>query len=71
MSTALKPNIIKVKQYVIDKRGHRIAAILDMEEIKRLEELLEDIADLKVIEDRIREPVENYEAYSRKRKSRL
>jgi len=72
MSTILKQkDIIKIKQYVTDKRGRKIAAILDIEEIKRLEELLEDVADLRVIEDRIKEPVEDYEAYSRKRKSRL
>ncbi len=72
VSTALKQkDVIKIKQYVTDKSGHKIAAILDIEEIKRLEELLEDVADLKVIEDRIKEPVEDYEAYSRKRKSRL
>jgi len=43
---------------------------LDIEEIKRLEELLGGLADLKVIEDRIKEPVEDYEAYSRRRKDR-
>ncbi|NOZ69358.1 MAG: hypothetical protein GXP46_08985 [Deferribacteres bacterium] len=72
MSTTFKgKDIIRIKQYVTDKRGHKIAAILDIDEIKRLEELLEDVADLKVVEDRIKEPVEDYEAYSRKRKSRL
>jgi len=60
MSTILKQkDIIRVRQYVTDKRGHKIAAILDIEEIRRLEELREDLANLKVIEDRIKEPVED------------
>lgn len=72
MSTGLKQkDIIDVKQYVTDKKGHKVAAILDIEELTRIKELLEDLSDLKAIEDRITEPEENYEAYSRKRKSRL
>lgn len=66
-----KDDHIKVKQYVTDAKGHKIAAILDIRELSRINELLEDLADLKVMEDRISEPVEDYEAYSRKRKSRL
>ncbi len=72
MSTGLKQkDIIDVKQYVTDKKGHKVAAILDIEELTRIKELLEDLSDLKAIEDRIAEPEEDYEAYSRKRKSRL
>lgn len=45
MSTALKQkdDIIKVKQYITDKKGHKIAAIIEMEELNRLEELLKVI----------------------------
>ena len=72
MATKLKQkDIVKVKQYVTDKKGHKVAAILDMEELNRVEKLLEDLSDLKAIEDRIAEPEEDYEAYSRKRKTRL
>lgn len=35
------------------------------------EDLFEDLSDSKAIEDRMSEPSEDYEAYSRKRKSRL
>ena len=64
-------DIVTVKQYVTDKKGHKIAAVLDIKELNRIERLLEDLSDLKTIEDRIPEPSEDYEAYSRKRKSRL
>jgi hypothetical protein len=72
MATKLKQKeIVKVKQYVTDKKGHKVAAILDMDELNRVEKLLEDLSDLKAIEDRIAEPEEDYEAYSHKRKTRL
>ncbi len=72
MAAKLKQkDIVKVKQYVTDREGHKVAAILDMHELNRVEKLLEDLSDLKAIEDRIAEPEEDYEAYSRKRKSRL
>ena len=37
--------------------------------LKEISELLQDVSDLKAIKDRINEPVEDYEAYSRKRKT--
>ena len=71
MPTALRQKeAINVKEYVTDKKGHRVAAILDIKEFRRVTELLEDLSDLKTIEDRKGEPEEDYEAYSRKRKSR-
>jgi hypothetical protein len=39
--------------------------------LKEISELLQDVPDLQAIKDRINEPVENYEAYSRKRKAHL
>ena len=72
MPTALKQkNIINVKRYVTDKKGHKVAAILDIKELTKIENLLEDLSDLKAIKNRISEPSEDYKAYSRKRKSRL
>lgn len=73
MSTILNQenNLIKIKQYIIDNKGQKIAAILDIEELKRLEELIEDLADLRTIEERKNETEEDYEAYSNKRKSQL
>lgn len=73
MSTILNQenNLIKIKQYIIDSKGQKIAAILDIEELKRLEKLIEDLADLRTIEERKNETEEDYEAYSNKRKSQL
>lgn len=73
MGTVLKQkkDLIKVKQFVINSNGRKVAAIIEMEELKRLEELIEDMADIKAIEDRKNEPSEDYEAYSKKRRSKL
>lgn len=45
MSTALKSEseLIKVKQYLTDKKGHKVAAVIAMDELDRLETLLETI----------------------------
>lgn len=66
-----KEEQIKVKQYLTDAKGQKVAAVLDMRELARVNDLLEDLLDLKAIEDRVAEPSEDYEAYSRKRKARL
>ncbi|OOP56267.1 MAG: hypothetical protein AYP45_10175 [Candidatus Brocadia carolinensis] len=73
MGTVLKQkkDLIKVKQFVTNSNGRKVAAIIEMEELKRLEELIEDMADIKAIEDRKNEPSEDYEAYSKKRRSKL
>lgn len=72
MQSLLKEDdIVHVKQYITNKKGSKVAAILDIKELARINELIEDLADLRAIEDRISEPVEGYEAYSRKRRSRL
>ncbi len=44
MPTALKETAhIKVKQYITDKKGHKVAAVIAMDELDRLETLLETI----------------------------
>jgi hypothetical protein len=63
--------VINVKQFVTDRKGGKVAAIVDIKELDRIKTLLEDLSDLKTIEDRIAEPSEDYEKYSKKRKSRL
>lgn len=41
MPTALKEKEhIKVKHYITDKKGHKVAAVIDMNELDRLETLL-------------------------------
>jgi len=66
-----KDDQIKVKQFLIDAKGQKVAAVLDIKELARVNDLIEDLIDLKAIEDRAAEPAEDYETYSRKRKSRL
>ena len=69
--TQKEKDIVHVKQYVTDAKGHKTAAILDMKELARVQEMLEDLVDLKAIEERVCEKEESYEAYSRKRKSSI
>jgi hypothetical protein len=66
-----KKDHVRVDRFVTDKKGRKVAAIIDIEELNRIEEILEDASDLKVINDRVAEPAEDYEEYSRKRKARL
>ena len=45
MPTALKQEseLIKVKQYLTDRKGYKVAAVIDMDEFNRLAILLETI----------------------------
>lgn len=70
-ATQKQKDIVCVKQYVTDAKGHKTAAILDMKELERIMEMLEDLVDLKAIEERVCEKEESYEAYSRKKKSSI
>ena len=38
-----KNNLINIKQYITDNEGHKVAAIIDIEELIRLKELLKTI----------------------------
>ena len=69
LSSVKQKDHIKVARFVTDKKGRKVAAIIDIKELNRIEELIEDAADLKAINDRVAEPVEDYETYSRKRKA--
>ncbi len=70
LSTGVKQKEqVKVNRFVTDKKGRKVAAIIDIKELNRIEEMIEDASDLKAIHDRVAEPVEDYEVYSRKRKA--
>lgn len=45
MTTTIKQetDLIKVRQYIIDNEGHKVAAIIDIEELNRLGEALKHI----------------------------
>jgi len=70
LSTGVKKKEqIKVNSFVTDKKGRKVAAIIDIKELNRIEEMMADSSDLKAINDRVAEPVEDYEVYSPKRKA--
>lgn len=61
---------ITIKRFITDEKGKKLSAIIDIKELERMKELLEDIEDLRVIEERKDEPVADFEEYLRKRKTR-
>jgi hypothetical protein len=68
-STSKQKDHVKIERFVTDKKGFKVGAIIGIKELKRIEEILEDSSDPKVIRDRVAESVEDYEAYSRKRRA--
>jgi len=44
------------KQIIIGHDGRPVAVVIDLETFKEIEELLEDVADLKIVEARADEP---------------
>jgi hypothetical protein len=46
----------------MDKDGRPVAVVVDLETFKEIEELLEDIADLKIVEARADEPGLDWES---------
>ncbi len=57
---------VKVDQFVTDKKGRKIAAIIGIKELDRIQDMLEDASDLKAISDRVSEASVAYMTYSRK-----
>ena len=47
--------IIIKKQYIRDKKGKPVAVVVDLETFREIEERLEDIEDLKIVEERLDE----------------
>lgn len=48
MSTTLKQesDTIKINQFITDKKGHKVAVIIEIEELKRLKEIIENLSDI-------------------------
>jgi hypothetical protein len=67
LTQAKQKDRVKVDQFVTDKKGRKIAAIIGIKELDRIEDMLEDAADLRSISYRVAEPSGDYRAYSRKR----
>ncbi len=43
LTTKQKDEHIKVKQFITDTKGHKMAAVIDMEELKRIETVMDII----------------------------
>ncbi|MDA8082775.1 MAG: hypothetical protein M0024_03855 [Nitrospiraceae bacterium] len=71
IATKQRDDHVRVKQYITDAKGRKVGAVLNIKELTRVNDLIEDLLDLKSIEDRVAEPSSDYEAYSRRRKTRL
>jgi len=41
LTTKQKDEHIKVKQFITDTKGHKMAAVIDMEELKRIETVMD------------------------------
>ncbi len=68
LTSAKQKDRVKVDQFVTDKKGRKVAAIIGIKELGRIQDMLEDASDLKAISDRVSEATEDYKTYSRKRK---
>ncbi|MBF0336404.1 MAG: hypothetical protein HQL05_01095 [Nitrospirae bacterium] len=62
---------VNIREYITDSEGRIVAAILDIEELRRVEELIEDLSDLLVIEERKNEHRVDFFDYMKKRQARL
>ncbi|OOP55352.1 MAG: hypothetical protein AYP45_14955 [Candidatus Brocadia carolinensis] len=51
MPTTLKQknDTIKINQFITDKKGHKVAVIIEIEELERLKEIIEDLSDIKAV----------------------
>lgn len=63
-SDSKQKDLVKVDWFVTPKKGRKAGAIIDIEELKRIEEIFENSSYRKVIRDRAIEPAKDYEAYS-------
>jgi hypothetical protein len=70
-STSRQKDHLKIEGFVKDKKGRKVAAIIGIKELKRIEQILEESSDFRVIRDRAAEPPGGCELYGRKRSARL
>lgn len=61
-NSTMEGNMVVIKkQYIRDKDGKPVAVVVDLETFKEIEELLEDIDDLKIVEERFDEEDLNWD----------
>ncbi|MDN3515101.1 MAG: hypothetical protein NG747_11965 [Candidatus Brocadia sp.] len=71
MSTALKQknDIIKINQYITDNKGYKIAAIIKIEELERLKEIIKGFSDIVVFKGKKKESKEAFKIPVKKPKA--
>lgn len=71
MSTALKQknDIIKINQYITDNKGYKIAAIIKIEELERLKEIIKDFSDIMAFKSKKKESKETFKIPGKKPKA--
>lgn len=71
MPTTLKQknDTIKINQFITDKKGHKVAAIIEIEELKRLKEIIEDLSDIKAFKGKKSESKEAFKMPVKKAKA--
>ncbi|MBF0536977.1 MAG: hypothetical protein HQL03_01855 [Nitrospirae bacterium] len=61
---------MKIKGYITDSQGHKISAIVDVDELRRIEELIEDHYCMRILAERKDEPTEDFEEYLKEREAK-
>jgi hypothetical protein len=53
--------VVLKKQYIYSAKGKPVAVVMDIDTFKKIEEILDDIEDVKIIEARFGEPDLNWD----------
>jgi len=71
MLTVLKQknDTIKINQFITDKKGHKVAAIIEIGELKRLKEIIEDLSDITAFKGKKNESKEVFKIPVKKAKA--
>ena len=71
MATALKQenDTIKINQFITDKNGHKVAAIIEIGELKRLKEIIEYLSEIKAFKGKINVLKESFKMPSKRTKA--
>ena len=71
MSITLKQenDTIKINQFITDKKGHKVAAIIEIGELKRLKEIIEDLSDMNILKGKKSESKEAFKIPAKRAKA--
>ncbi|MBF0337385.1 MAG: hypothetical protein HQL05_06090 [Nitrospirae bacterium] len=62
-------DFLQIKGYITDSQGNKISAIVDIEELRRVGELIEYHYCMRILAERKDEPTYDFEEYSEKRRA--